>query len=59
MKLPRFGVEEGLMSMKRMPPTTLLVSIAALSLEGLFQLTQQDLNAFFQELGQKKWTMAG
>lgn len=55
MKLPRFGVEEWLNVHEKDALYDIAgVSISALTLEELFELTHQDLRSFFQELSRKK-----
>ena len=55
MKLPRFGVEEWLNVHEKEALYDIAgVSISALTLEELFDLADQDLSTFFQELSRKK-----
>ncbi|EHJ52749.1 aminotransferase [Streptococcus macacae] len=55
MKLPRFGVEEWLNVHEKSASHDIAgVTISSLSLAELFELTQQDINLFYQELALKK-----
>lgn len=60
MKLPRFGVEEWLNVHEKSAIYDIAgVSIKALTMRELFDLSGLDKDAFFSQLLKKKWITAG
>ena len=60
MKLPRFGVEEWLNVHEKSAICDIAgVSIKALTMRELFDLSGLDKDAFFSQLLKKKWITAG